>query len=206
MKPRLLFKRLEWRAQNLTPSEFRASLRPRKIVLEELRRTDLLARAPRPAPAVAPHSAYPFLLIGPGALGHETIIFRRLRSAGATPLASHLSHSYPAIAWHIYGLHAGSSADRKRNLLRFNLDRVLYGKRAHLCRIVFFDADPRLDLRAFKKKLRQSIGPIRFYSVRYEDIEETSFTSFVHMPDRDRIPIECGILRAHGMPGVNIIK
>ena len=92
---------------------------------------------------------------------------------------------------------------RRRDLLKFGLDHHLYGERARQGRVVFFDPPLGTDLRELKTNVRHAIGPMLFYRVEYRGLADVCFTSFVHIPDADRVAPECRLLGAHGiMPSI----
>lgn len=194
-----LFKRLRWRSRNLGEEEFAASLRPEPIVLSRLEGAHLLQRPPPPPDEPASGRALPFVLIGPGALDAEERVCHALAQQGARMLPSQTVAAYPELAWDLYALHRGNDLARRRDLLRYNLDRHLYGSRASTCRVAFFEPPGGTELWALKQVARSAVGPMRFYRLQAGEVIETCFTSFVHMPDEDRIDAETTILQRHGV-------
>jgi predicted metal-dependent phosphoesterase TrpH len=195
---RSLIKRLQWRAENLTPEEFRGSLAPEVVRMPNLWLTQFVDRGPPPQ-ASNLRGEHPFVVIGPGALGRLETVLHSLRGSGAKTLGVQPIRNYPELAWDLYELQSGTMEERQGNLLRFNLDHHLYGERAHAGKVAFFEPPEEADLRLLKKKIRRELGPIRFYRVQHQRLVEECLTTFVHLPDVDRIGPECQILAAHGI-------
>lgn len=195
---RSLFKRMKWRQENLTADEFAASLRPQRIVLQSFALRELLDLPHDPSPQ-SPPAGCPFVLIGPGALQATENVERVLREHGVATITTIDSSIYPELAWTLYDLAAEPGPKQLRYLLRFNLDRHLFGESAMRCRIVFIAVPDDVDLRVLKKHIRHALGRIQFYEVTYNDIQDTCLTSFIHMPDKHKIPIECWRLRQRGI-------
>ncbi|MBK8980111.1 MAG: PHP domain-containing protein [Planctomycetes bacterium] len=180
-------KRSLWRAANLSRAELRASFAPERVELRSARLSHLLDRPPARPAAAAPR---PFVLVGPSAVGRESIVERELVRAGARPTQRSAVASYPELAWDLYGMRSPT------DLLRFELDRHLFGPAARRGTVIHF-AEPRpLDLRALKIAIRRALGPLRFHHVRRGDHADTCITTHVHLPDRERLAHECGILAA----------
>jgi 3',5'-nucleoside bisphosphate phosphatase len=193
-------KRAAWRSERLTPDELSRSFEPTTVVLDALYREDLLRIAP---PTQRPHP-YPvgrsFVLLGPGALARQAWVEGVLRRADATRLHPVPGDDYPTVAWNLYEMFGGSRPKDARDLLRFELDRHLWGRSAERCCVLYYDPPPGSDPEALKSRLRRGIGPMRFYRVVAGPLRDTNFTSWLHMPDPEDVDRECWHLARLGLP------
>lgn len=193
------FKRMRWRAQNLTPEEFHSSLRPREIRLPDLELVHLVERPPLANFLLDPGRACPFVIMGPAALDFEDTVLEAFKNAGVNIMTMQTVKGYYELAWDLYGTHSGTAKEKERDLLRFNLERHLFGARGDMCRIAFFEPPAGLDLNSLKVHVRREIGPLKFYRVRYRSLGDTCFSSFIHLPSEDEVPSQCHRLREHGI-------
>ncbi|MFH1466839.1 MAG: PHP domain-containing protein [Pseudomonadota bacterium] len=192
-------KRNAWRAANLSPAELAGSFQPQTVHIDALHREDLLALAsPEPRPAVYP-PARPFVLLGPGALEHEAHIRALMTASGLARIAPRDGDDYPRIAWHLYEMFGGLRPRDPRDLLRYELDLHLFGERARCCRVLWFDTPPQLDFPAFKRSLRAAVGSMRFYRLICGPLKDSTFTSWLHIPDRPDVPREAWHLARLGI-------
>ncbi len=197
------FKRAAWRAERLEPAELAGSFEPITVQLEALHREDLLhiqppARRPVPYPP-----GRPFVLLGPGAIGHRAWVEDQLRQSGAHRIVAVLGDDYPRVAWHLYEMFGGDRPRDARDLLRFELDRHLWGDRSGRCCVLYHDAPPGLDPELLKGRLRHGIGAMRFYRLVTSTIRDTCFTSWLHMPDPEDVDRECWHLARLGLPDLD---
>lgn len=198
---RNFFRRMHWRSVNLTPEEFCAALDPPTIDLSGNDFPGLLDLPPPPEdrPAVPP---VPFVLLGPSAATSGDAVVEALTSRGASILARLPTDRYPEIAWTLYGMARGDAVSRGRDLLRFLLDRHLFGAGSARGEIVFYTGLPLAGSRSLKIALRRRIGPLLFHRLRRDSLTDIHFTSHLHMPDPHRLPLECAHLAALGFtPG-----
>ncbi len=188
-----------WRARHLEPAELEQSFEPTTVCSDGPMRTDLLAVPPPEERPAAYPPARPYVLLGPGALVHEAHIVATLEAAGAGRLHAATGADYPRVAWQVYEMFGGSRPKDARDLLRFELDRHLWGDDAQRCRVLWFDAPPGLDLERLKATLRRGIGPLRFYRVVSGGLRDTTFTSYLHLPDPEDVARECWLLARLGL-------
>ena len=194
------FKRCAWRSERLSPDELYRSFEPTTVVIEALSRQDLLSIAPPPARPASYPPGRPFVLLGPGALDRRAWVEAELHRVGARGVRAVQGDDYPAVAWNLYELFGGIRPRDTRDLLRFELDRHLWGDAAGRCCVLYHDPPPDSDPELFKSALRRGIGPMRFYRVVARPIRDTSFTSWLHMPDPDDVDRECWHLARLGLP------
>mgnify|MGYP002639940788 CR=1 FL=1 len=193
------FGRATWRAQRLSPDELERSFEPETVVLDRLHRSDLLAiDPPQDRPTPYPQGR-PFVLLGPGAIGRQAWVRAQLEAAGAARIGAATGHDYPRVAWHLYEMYGGRRPRDARDLLRFELDRHLWADQAARCCALYYDPPTGLDPVALKATLRRGIGRMRFYRLVVGELRDTSFTSFLHMPDPEDVDRECWHLRRLGM-------
>jgi len=193
------FGRTAWRARNLDADELERSFEPQTVVVAHIHRADLLEIQPptqRPQPYP---KGRPFVLLGPGALHRRDWVIERLAAAGASRITAVPGHDYPRAAWHIYEMFGGRRPRDARDLLRFELDRHLWGDGAGRCELLYYDPDEGLDPVALKTELRGGIGNMRFYRLVAGALRDTSFTSFLHMPDPEDVDRECWHLATLGL-------
>jgi predicted metal-dependent phosphoesterase TrpH len=192
---RSLFKRMAWRSVNLLPAEIPASLAPAAVTLEDPGPERLLGR---PAPSkVASIPAAPFVIAGPGVVNRVDEVVAALEQEGVPVVSRWPATDFAAICWDLYDLF--ESRDPAHNLLRFALDRHLFGTDADRCEILFVRSPPERDLRPLKIRIRHRLGPMTFYRVRWRDRVDTCMTSWIHIPDPDRLALECTRLAAFGV-------
>ena len=188
------FDRMRWRLRNLPEAELEASLWPEEISIE----TPCFQYLADLSPVVLPPAAHPlpFLLVSPSGLGSIDRI-RALAMAHATLRCEQFVPQFAELAWRLYRLDQQERNQRLRATLRFELDRVLHGRSAgHL--FVFEPGD--IDLGALKVRIRTLLRP-RVWRARLGERADTCVSSFVHLPDRDRLGHEfawlekCGVTR-----------
>lgn len=194
------FRRTAWRASRLNPEELERSFEPQTVELDTLHREDLLAiEPPRDRPDRYP-AGRPFVLLGPGAIPHAARVAERLGAIGARRISTVQGEDYPRTAWNLYEMFGGRRPRDARDLLRFELDRHLWGDDAERCCALYYDPPPGLDPEALKLSLRRMIGKMRFYRLVVGQLRDTSFTSFLHMPDPEDVDRECWHLARLGLP------
>ena len=181
------FNRNAWRSVNLSPAELESSFSPETVHIDALHREDLLAlTSPAPRPATYPPSR-PFVLLGPGALAHEDPIRALMSAAGLGRIAAVDGGDYPRVAWHLYEMFGERRPKDPRDLLRYELDIHLFGPHARCCRVLHFDPPSGLDHAAFKRRLRAAVGPMRFYRIECGGLRDSTFTSWLHIPDPEDV-------------------
>lgn len=193
------FKRLLWRSINLNSEEFKQSLFPEVITLKEQACSRLLSFIPNVEPVPADFLGTPYVLLGPGAFNQHKVIIEILENFGAQIVAVKARDDYPELAWTIYQMDKLSLEDKKRDALRFELDNFLYGSAATKYRIIFFHNKAGVALRRLKKHIRRTLGQMRFYRVVLENLSDTFFTSYVHIPSESDINREGWILDRFGL-------
>jgi predicted metal-dependent phosphoesterase TrpH len=193
------FERMRWRCENLMPEEFRTSLRPREIRLKDLEMFHLIQRPPLPTFLANAEDSRPFVLIGPGMVDQEGRVKKALQGIGATILSIENAEGYSELAWDLFGTHLATSAEKERALLYFNLERRLHPEKKDRGRVIFFEPPQSIDLKSLKNHIRRQIGTLRFYRVRYKAMADICFTAAIHIPESERIPVECHCLREHGI-------
>lgn len=194
-----LFKRMMWRSANLSDEEFRESLFPETVVIEENEYTRLLDFQPPDLPVPDGFMGTPFVLCGPGAVGRNGEVAEVLRKSGFEIVSTETSEGYPELAWTIYKMYRLSKREKMREMLRFDLDRKLYGNDASKFGIIFFRNDTDIDLRRLKKRIRTQMGRIRFFRAVCKDMSETYLTTYVHIPDNKDLDRECRVLHRFGI-------
>lgn len=186
------FKRLQWRAANLTQTELQSSLSPQEISVDVLVREDLLQFAPKVPPRPPDYKGSPFVLIGPGAVGREQAVTDILLQFGSAVVGSFALSDYPKVAWTLYGLYHLPLARKRQELFKFSLDRHLFGERFEQAFVLFFrPGSGMINFRELKKAIRQQLGLARFYRVCHNFHAEVNFTAYVHIPDEKDVAQEC---------------
>jgi predicted metal-dependent phosphoesterase TrpH len=192
------FKRMFWRSSNLSSEEFRQSLFPEDIQLKTQTCVELLDYQPALEPLPVDFTGLPFVLIGPGALDRHQEIAKILQGFGAQIVSEEIRENYPALTWALYRMYQLPRHLKHRDLLRFALDHHLYGERAASYRIIFFHNPRGESLRRIKQQIRGTLGKIKFYRVTCQNMTDTFFTSYVHIPDEEDINWECWVLQQAG--------
>ena len=196
---RSFFKRMYWRSVNLTDQEFRDSLSPKEIKLDDIRYTELFNTKQLTHNTMIQGKGCPFVLIHGDAIYKLEQILALIIQSEFKISRIFEKDNYFEIAWTLYEMSQGTDATRNRNLLKFNLDHALFGQNAKKCIIVFIIPPNHSNFREFKILIRKSIGKIHFYRLNYKGIIDVHFDSFIHMPDENRVDIECGYLRQFGI-------
>jgi len=193
------FQRLFWRSENLDEDEFKTSLYPTEVTLDEIHFTELL-ELPLPDPDMSRLPlGCPFIIIHGRAIKHPELTLETLENAGYELMKRVERNDYFKISWLLYEMSKGTYETKIRDLLKFNLDFMLWGEDAQRCMIVFMNPPSDFDLRKIKKSIRKNIGKIQFYRLNYNGTVDTHFDSFVHIPDEDRVNIECFYLKQLGI-------
>jgi DNA polymerase III alpha subunit (gram-positive type) len=193
------FKRMLWRSANLSSEEFVESLQPQFLRIKKLKFGHLVNTTDDDKEIPANFQGYPFIIIRGESLANTQTI-RNILSSFHCPVISEIkTDRYREIAWKIYKMENGSTVQKTRNLLKFNLDDRLYGKKSARCLVFFFQNPDNVHLREIKKALRTELGSIRFYRVEYLNHIDIFFTSFVHIPDEENIRHENWILHTLGI-------
>ena len=193
------FKRMLWRSINLSAKEFENSLLPEPITIKELNFSHLLDFDPNIEPAPPDYAGMPYILLGPGAINRHNEIARVLKDFGLQIVTAETRDNYPELAWTIYKMDKVPRENKMREILRFELDKYLYGNTSTKYRIVFFLNRTDVDLRRIKKYIRRMLGEMQFYRVIYGNLSDTFFTSFVHIPNENDINRESWILDQFGV-------
>ncbi len=193
------FKRMLWRSANLSSKEFAESLQPQFVRIKKLKFGHLVNTTDDDKEIPADFQGYPFIIIRGESLD-KTQAIRNILSSFHCPMISEIKTDlYREIAWKIYKMGNGSTVQKTRNLLKFNLDDRLYGKRSAQCLIFSFQNPNNVHLREIKKALRTELGSMRFYRLEYLNHIDIFFTSFVHIPDEENIQHENWILHNLGI-------
>ncbi|MEO5334477.1 MAG: PHP domain-containing protein [Magnetococcus sp. YQC-5] len=186
------FKRLHWRAANLTRTELQNSLTPQEIPVDTLVREDLLQFEPKMLPRPPDYMGSPFVLVGPGAVGREQAIKDILLQFGISMAGSFALSDYPTVAWTLYGLYRLPLARKRQELFKFSLDRHLFGERFEQASVLFFQPGSRtINFREIKQAIRQQLGLARFYRVCHNGHAEVNFTAYIHIPEEVDVAQEC---------------
>lgn len=193
-----MFKRMRWRSANLSLEEFESSLSPEPVTIEKLGFERLLKLSPHFDSTLGKDAA-PFVLCGPGAFHRRMEIAGILKELGFRITRIETGNGYPEVAWSIYRMFRVPDNEKPYEILRFDLDRHLWGNDAERFGVIFFANEHRADLRQLKQTIRGKMGSIRFYRVYYKDISETYLTTYVHIPDEENIGRECRILSQFGI-------
>lgn len=193
------FKRMLWRSINLSAEEFENSLIPEPITITKLNFSHLLDFNPIIEPVPPDFKGIPYILLGPGAFDRHNEITRMLKNFGLQIITEETRDNYPKLAWTIYKMDKVPQENKAREILRFELDKYLYGNTSTKYRIIFFLNKTDVDLRRIKKHIRCMLGEMRFYRVTYGNLSDTFFTSFVHIPNESDISRECWILERFGI-------
>jgi hypothetical protein len=178
------FERLEWRGRYLDSAELQASLWLPEIVLLPSTHGALLDLADRePAPAAHPQ---PFAVVSPCGMSALPSIRERVAVAAGIVKEAPVG-DYPQLAWRLYGICPAPLPVRQKSLLRFDLDRALFGRNDGW---LFVTAPGSLAaLAALKVQLRHELG-VRVYRVRSGDTVDTCVSGHLHVPDPDRLALE----------------
>lgn len=186
---RAWFKRLFWRANNMSRSELESSMTPEDVQLDELVRQDLLTFDPVISPVPTDFIARPFVLIGPGAMNQVEQVLATLVRCGCEPELFRSIEDYPKVAWTLYDLFRLAPERKRFELFRFSLDRHLFGEQADRAMIVYFRAGT-VSLREIKQSIRRVLGPMRFYRVIWACHSELNFTAHIHIPEEEDVAEE----------------
>ncbi|MDM8525086.1 PHP domain-containing protein [Desulfococcaceae bacterium HSG8] len=188
---RNLFKRMLWRSENLTAEEFRESLFPKELFLDDLSCRHLLKFRPSVPDLPPDFRGMPFILLGPSAVRRHSEVKQVMETLNLQVISEETRGNYPEIAWTIYDLDELDPDRKIGELYRFTLDHYLYGKSASQARIIYFRNNSGLSLWDIKRKLRSAMGQMKFYRVTCGTRTESNFTSFIHVPDEKDIDMEC---------------
>ncbi|MBN1154985.1 PHP domain-containing protein [candidate division KSB1 bacterium] len=196
---RSFFKRMYWRSVNLDEDEFKDCLSPKEITLDDIKFTNLLEKTTPDPDSSHIRKGCPFILIHGNAIARLDEIKTVLSHAGYQIISLVKRDDYFEIAWTLYEMAKGNDDSKRRDLLKFNLDYVLFGELAHRCIILFMAPPPQFDFRKIKMSIRKTIGKIQFYRLNYNDVVDIHFNSFIHIPDEERVDRECAYLNQLGI-------